>query len=89
MTIEEMIAKMNPQMLNSALNQISSKLTPEQRKNMENAIKNTNTEQFKSQLANMNFDDIKRELNKNPNMIKELSKNKDLVNQINNIITKK
>jgi len=89
MNIQDMIAKMNPQMLNSALNQISSKLTPEQKANMEQAIKNVNTEEMKKQLANMSFDDIKKELNKNPELIKSLSKVAELVNQINNIITNK
>lgn len=89
MNIQELIENMNPQMLNSALNQISSKLTPSQRKSMEQAIKDVDTDEVKKKLSGMSFEDIKAELNKNPNMIKSLSHDKDLVNKINNIISQK
>lgn len=89
MNIQELIENMNPQMLNSALNQISSKLTPSQRKSMEQAIKEVDTEEVKKKLSGMSFDDIKKELNKNPNMIKSLSHDEELVNKINNIISQK
>ena len=72
MTIEDMIKNMNPQMLQNALSRMNSILSPEQIKQVENAIKSTDKGTLNQRLNNLNADDLKRELQSNPQLAKEL-----------------
>lgn len=76
MTIEDMIKNMNPQMLQNALSRMNSILSPEQIKQVENAIKSTDKGTLNQRLNNLNADDLKRELQSNPQLAKQMANNK-------------
>jgi len=84
MTIEDMI----PQMLQNALSRMNSILSPEQIKQVENAIKSTDKGTLNQRLNNLNADDLKRELQSNPQLAKQMANNKELMNKLNGIFGK-
>ena len=88
MTIEDMIKNMNPQMLQNALNRMNSILSPEQIKQVENAIKSTDKGTLNQRLNNLSADDLKRELQSNPSLAKQMANNKELMNKLNGIFGK-
>ena len=88
MTIEDMIKNMNPQMLQNALSRMNSILSPEQIKQVENAIKSTDKGTLNQRLNNLNADDLKRELQSNPQLAKQMATNKELMNKLNGIFGK-
>ena len=88
MTIEDMIKNMNPQMLQNALSRMNSILSPEQIKQDENAIKSTDKGTLNQRLNNLNADDLKRELQSNPQLAKQMANNKELMNKLNGIFGK-
>ena len=88
MTIEDMIKNMNPQMLQNALSRMNSILSPEQIKQVENAIKSTDKGTLTQRLNNLNADDLKRELQSNPQLAKQMANNKELMNKLNGIFGK-
>ena len=88
MTIEDMIKNMNPQMLQYALSRMNSILSPEQIKQVENAIKSTDKGTLNQRLNNLNADDLKRELQSNPQLAKQMANNKELMNKLNGIFGK-
>ena len=85
MNIQEMISKMSPEMLSKGLKQMSGMLSPEQLKQMENAIKNTDKGEMNRRLNALNGADLQKELQNNPMLAKKLSQNPELMNQINAI----
>ena len=88
MTIEDMIKNLNPQMLHNALSRMNSILSPEQIKQVENAIKSTDKGTLNQRLNNLNADDLKRELQSNPQLAKQMANNKELMNKLNGIFGK-
>lgn len=88
MTIKDMIKNMNPQMLQNALSRMNSILSPEQIKQVENAIKSTDKGTLNQRLNNLNADDLKRELQSNPQLAKQMANNKELMNKLNGIFGK-
>ena len=88
MTIEDMIKNMNPQMLQNALSRMNSILSPEQIKQFENAIKSTDKGTLNQRLNNLNADDLKREIQSNPQLAKQMANNKELMNKLNGIFGK-
>ena len=88
MTIEDMIKNMNPRMLQNALSRMNSILSPEQIKQVENAIKSTDKGTLNQRLNNLNADDLKRELQSNPQLAKQMANNKELMNKLNGIFGK-
>lgn len=88
MTIEDMIKNMNPQMLQNALSRMNSILSPEQIKQVENAIKSTDKGTLNQRLNNLNADGLKRELQSNPQLAKQMANNKELMNKLNGIFGK-
>lgn len=88
MTIEDMIKNMNPQMLQNALSRMNSILSPEQIKQVENAIKSTDKGTLNQRLNNLNADDLKRELQSNPQLAKQMANNKEFMNKLNGIFGK-
>ena len=88
MTIEDMIKNMNPEMLQNALSRMNSILSPEQIKQVENAIKSTDKGTLNQRLNNLNADDLKRELQSNPQLAKQMANNKELMNKLNGIFGK-
>ncbi len=88
MNLQEMISKMNPQMLQQGLKQVSAMLSPEQMKQVENAIKNTDKGALNQQLNSLNTADLQKELQKNPAIAKQLAQNPQLMKQLNDIFSK-
>ena len=88
MTIEDMIKNMNPQMLQNALSRMNSILSPEQIKQVENAIKSTDKGTLNQRLNNLNVDDLKRELQSYPQLAKQMANNNELMNKLNGIFGK-
>ncbi len=82
MNINEMLSKMSPEMLANGLKQISQGLSPEQLKQAESTIKN-------SGIANdLGKVDLKT-LQQNPQKLKDIVGNKELIAQLQSIINKK
>ena len=88
MTIEDMIKNMNPGMLQNALNRMNSILSPEQIKQVENAIKSTDKGTLNRRLNNLSTDDLKREFQSNPQLAKQMANNKELMSKLNEIFGK-
>lgn len=89
MNLQEMISKLSPQMLANGLKQISDKLTPEQLKQAEAAIKSMSSAEMGNQLKNLDAEQLKQQLQNNPNMAKQLAQNPELMAKLNSIINKK
>ena len=75
-------------MLQNALSRMNSILSPEQIKQVENAIKSTDKGTLNQRLNNLNADDLKRELQSNPQLAKQMANNKELMNKLNGIFGK-
>lgn len=88
MTLEEMIRNMNPQMLSAALSKMSSMLSPEQMKQVENAIKNTDNGALNQKLNNLTAADLQKELQSNPDLAKKLAANPELMQKLNGVFKK-
>ncbi len=82
MNVNEMLSKMSPEMLSKGLAQISKGLSPEQLKQAENTIKNSNA------AKDLGSIDLKT-LQQNPQMLKEIVQNKELIAQLQAIVNKK
>ncbi len=82
MNISEMLSKMSPEMLAKGLAQISQGLSPEQLKQAENTIKNSN---LANDLGNVDL----KTLQQNPGKLKDLVQNKELITRLQEIINKK
>ena len=85
MTIQEMIAKMNPQMLSQGLAKISSSLTPEQLAQAEAAIKAMGNDSAAT-LKNLNTAQLQTELQNNPALLKQLAQNPELLSKLQSIV---
>ena len=85
MTIQEMLAKMNPQMLSQGLAKISAGLSPEQLKQAEAAIK-TMSNDPSGALKSLNTNELQAELQNNPALLKQLSQNPELLSKLQSII---
>lgn len=88
MNLDDMIKNMNPQMLSNALSRMSSILTPQQMKQVENAIKTTDKGTLNQKLNNLSTADLERELKSNPNLAKQLAGNPELMQKLNGIFKK-
>lgn len=82
MNINEMLSKMSPEMLANGLKQISQGLSAEQLKQAENTIKNSNIAKDLGKV------DLKT-LQQNPQKLKDIVQNKELIAQLQQIINKK
>jgi len=89
MNLQEMISKMSPQMLANGLKQISGKLSPEQLKQAEAAIKSMSKGELSNQLNNLNTEQLQQQLQNNPQLAKQLSQNPELLSKLNSIIKNK
>ena len=88
MNLDDLIKNMNPQMLSNALNRMSSILSPEQMKMVENAIKTTDKGTLNQKLNNLSTVDLQKELKNNPNLAKQLANNPELMKKINSVFKK-
>ena len=88
MNLEDMIKNMNPQMLSNALSQMGNMLSPEQLKQVEKAIKSTDKGTLNQKLNSLSTADMQRELQRNPNLAKQLANNPELMQKINGVFKK-
>ncbi len=82
MNINEMLSKMSPEMLSKGLAQISQGLSAEQLKQAENAVKSSDMAKDLGKV------DLKT-LQQNPQKLKEIVQNKELIAQLQAILNKK
>ena len=89
MNIDDMIKNMNPQMLSNAVSKMSSILTPQQLKQVQNVIQNSDKGDLNNKLNNLSTADLQRELQKNPMLAKQLADNPEIAEKLNQIFKKK
>ncbi len=89
MNINDMISKMNPELLSKNLKKISPMIGEEQAKKMEQAIKNMGKNELLDGIKSLSGDDFKRELENNPALLKSLSKNPELIKKLSAIFNEK
>lgn len=89
MNFQDMLSKMNPQMISQALQRFSVALTPEQLAQVERAIKTTDKGELNQKLNSLNIKDLKTQLQQNPQLSKQLAQNPELMSKISDIINKK
>ncbi len=89
MNLQDMLAKMNPQMISQALQRFSVSLTPEQLAQVERAIKTTDKGALNQKLNALNIQDLKKELQQNPQLSKQLAQNPELMSKLSSIIKNK
>ena len=88
MNLEDMIKNMNPQMLSNALSQMNNMLSPEQMRQVENAIKSTDKGTLNQKLNSLSMTDLQQELQRNPNLMRQLADNPELMHKINSLFKK-
>lgn len=86
MNIQEMLSKMSPQMLQQGLEQISRGLSPEQLKQAESVIKGSGAAMG---VDKKDGEVLQQLLKSNPQQLKELVSNKELVAKLQEIVKKK
>ena len=84
-----MISKLNPKMLSEGLKKISPMLSQNQLAEMENAIKSLDKGELNSKMKSLSAEDLKKELENNPNLAKNLSQNKELMQKLTEIFNQK
>jgi len=89
MNIGDMISKMNTEVLKSKISMISNMLTPEQQKQMEQVIRDFDSEKFKKQLDSVSQGDLKKGLENNPQLAKQLASNPELMKKLTEIFKNK
>ncbi len=82
MNINEMLSKMSPEMLSKGLAQISQGLSAEQLKQAENTIKSSD---IANDLGNIDL----KTLQQNPQKLKDIVQNKELISKLQAILNKK
>ena len=88
MNLDDLIKNMNPQMLSAALSKMGNLLSPEQLRQVEDAIKTTDTGTLGNKLNSLSTKDLQKELSHNPNLAKQLADNPELMQKINSIFKK-
>ncbi len=88
MNLEDMIKNMNPQMLSNALGRMSTILSAEQMKQVENVIKTTDKGNLNKKLNALNGDDLKKELQSNPELARALASNPEIMSKLNAMFKK-
>lgn len=86
MNLQEMISKLNPNMLSKALENISSALSPEQLRRVEQAVKSIDKGELNKKLGALNAEELQRELQKNPQLAKQLAQNPELMSKLTDIV---
>ena len=74
MKIEDMIKNMNAQNLQNAMRQMEKMLTPEQMKQVQQTIQQTNKGELNRKLNHLSQADLQKELRQNPALAKQARK---------------
>ena len=85
MNIQEMLSKMNPQMLSQGLKQISKGLTPQQLQMAADAI---NKSGLSKEIGHANPEELQKQLQANPDMLKKLTQDPNLLSKLEQIVKK-
>lgn len=85
MKIEDMIKNMNAQNLQNAMRQMEKMLTPEQMKQVQQTIQQTNKGELNRKLNHLSQADLQKELRQNPALAKQLANKPELMKKINQI----
>ena len=85
MNIQEMLSKMNPQMLAQGLKQISNGLTPEQLKMAADVI---NKSGLSGQNGQTSPEELQKQLQSNPDMLKRMAQDPKLLSKLEQIVKK-
>ena len=88
MNIENMLKNMNPQNLQNAMAQRGKVLTPEQLKQVQQTIQQTDKGELNRKLNHLSQADLQRELSQNPQLAKQLANNPEVIKKINQIFQK-
>lgn len=88
MNIENMLKNMNPQNLQNAMAQMGKVLTPEQLKQVQQTIQQTDKGELNRKLNHLSQADLQRELSQNPQLAKQLANNPEVIKKINQIFQK-
>lgn len=88
MNFGDMLSNLNPKMLSEGLKKISPMLSDKQLFEMETAIKNLDKGALSEKMKTLSAQDLKKELENNPNLAKNLSKNKELMQKLTQIFEK-
>ncbi len=86
MNLEDMIKNMNPQMISNAMSQMGKVLTPQQMKQVQQAIQSTDKGTMNQKLNHLSMEDLQRELQQNPALAKQLADNPEIMKKINQIV---
>ena len=89
MDLQDMISRMNPQMLAQGLKKVSGMLTEDQLSQMEKAIKTVDKGTLNNKLNALSAQDLQRELQNNPNLAAQLAKNPELMSRLSEIFKNK
>ena len=89
MNIEDMIKNMNQQNLQAAIAKVGKMLTPEQLKQVQQTIQQTDKGEMKSKLNHLSQADFMRELQQNPKLAKQLASNPEVMKKINQLFGQK
>lgn len=89
MNFEEMMKNVNPQTLSNAIQQMGNVLSPQQLKQVQQAIQTADKGALNQKLNHLSSDDLRRELQKNPNLAKQLAANPEVMQKLNQIFGKK
>ncbi len=86
MNIQEMLSKMNSQMLMQGLKQISQGLSSEQLKQAEAVIKGAGIDK---NLKGTDINNLQQQLQSNPKLLKDLVQNRELMEKLEQIVKNK
>ena len=89
MNPSDVLTKMSPEMLKMSLNKLGGVLTGEQMAEVEKAIKTVDKGELNKQLNSLSADAIKQEFSKNPQVMKVLTQNPELMRKIDEIFKKR
>ncbi len=89
MNMDEMLKNLNPQSLQKAMSQLGGILSPEQMQQVQKTLSGANKQALGKNLNSLNFDDFKQELQKNPNLARQLANNPEIMQKINQIFGQK
>lgn len=89
MNMEEMLKNVDPNKLNGMLQKLEGVLTPQQMKQVRQTVQGGNPSAVQQKMKNYSAEDLKRELEKNPALARQLAANPEIMNQLNRILGKK
>lgn len=87
MNPSDVLSKMSPEMLKAAMSQLGA-LSGQQMAEIEKAIKTVDKGELNKQLNNLSADALKKEFAKDPQIMKTLTKNPELMKKIDEIFKK-